>query len=128
MKQINALIIGAAIALTTGFPGAAASANAATFGPVNPFYAPSALPFHAPPTLQNTFVAMEKSGRLLARVLSAFRGVSDANTNPTLQSATNSATRSNSIRNRCAWSKALMTNSFTPVPTCRIRIRHGSGN
>jgi peptidyl-dipeptidase Dcp len=93
----------------------------AAFGPSNPFYAPSTLPFHAPPfdrikdedyqpaieagmaeqlaeirriadnsgapTFENTFVAMEKSGRLLDRALSAFRGVSEANTNPTLQSA-----------------------------------------
>jgi peptidyl-dipeptidase Dcp len=41
----------------------------------------------AAPTFENTFVAMEKSGRLLDRALSAFRGVSEADTNPTLQSA-----------------------------------------
>jgi peptidyl-dipeptidase Dcp len=117
MKQMNALIAGAAVALA-GFP---AAANAAKFGPANPFYAPSTLPFHAPPfdkitdedyqpaieagmaqqlaemqriaddpappTLENTFVAMEKSGRLLTRALAVFRGVSESNTNPTLQSA-----------------------------------------
>jgi peptidyl-dipeptidase Dcp len=123
MKQMTALIAGAAIGLTMGVPsavGAAASADAAKFGPTNPFRAPSALPFHAPPfdkikdedyqpaieagmaqqlaemrriadnsappTFENTLVAMEKSGRLLARALPAFRGVSGANTNPTLQS------------------------------------------
>jgi peptidyl-dipeptidase Dcp len=118
MTQMNAWIAGAAIALTAGFP---AAGNAAKFGPANPFYAQSTLPFHAPPfdkikdvdyqpaieagmaeqlaemqriaddpappTLENTFVAMEKSGRLLARALAAFQGVSDSNTNPTLQSA-----------------------------------------
>jgi peptidyl-dipeptidase Dcp len=90
-----------------------------SFGPSNPFYAPSALPFHAPPfdkikdedyqpaieagiaqqqaeivaiannpavpTFDNTLVALEKSGRLLARVMTAFDGVTGANTNPALQ-------------------------------------------
>jgi peptidyl-dipeptidase Dcp len=89
------------------------------FGPGNPFYAPSTLPFHAPPfdkikdsdyqpameagmaqqlreieaiannpappTFENTLVAMEKSGQLLQRVMEAFDGVTGANTNPTLQ-------------------------------------------
>jgi peptidyl-dipeptidase Dcp len=89
------------------------------FGPSNPFYAPSTLPFQAPPfdkikdedfqpaieagmaqqqaeiqtiannpdapTLDNTIVAMEKSGQLLDRVKAAFDGVTGANTNPTLQ-------------------------------------------
>jgi peptidyl-dipeptidase Dcp len=119
MKHINALIVGGALALTAGsFPS---RGRAADFGPSNPFYAPSTLPFHAPPfdrikdedyqpaieagmaqqlaeieriaensappTFENTFVAMEKSGRLLNRASSAFNGVSEANTNPTLQSA-----------------------------------------
>jgi peptidyl-dipeptidase Dcp len=101
--------------------GATHSALAATaeFGPSNPFYAPSTLPFHAPPfdkikdedyqpaieagmaqqqaeiqaiadnpappTFDNTIVAMEKSGRLFNRALAAFEGVTGANTNPTLQ-------------------------------------------
>jgi peptidyl-dipeptidase Dcp len=39
----------------------------------------------AAPTFENTFVAMETSGSLLSRVLLAFRAVSQANTNPTLQ-------------------------------------------
>src|SRR5271168_3776127 len=89
------------------------------FGPDNPFYAPSTLPFQAPPfdkikdsdyqpaieagmaeqlreiaaiadnpappSFENTLVAMEKSGQLLQRVLAAFNGVTGANTNPTLQ-------------------------------------------
>ena len=41
----------------------------------------------ARPTFDNTFVAMEKSGRLLHRARAAFSAVSQANTNPTLQSA-----------------------------------------
>ena len=41
----------------------------------------------APPTFENTFVAMERSGRLLARASAAFNGVSQANTNPVLQQA-----------------------------------------
>ncbi|HEX3913060.1 MAG TPA: M3 family metallopeptidase [Steroidobacteraceae bacterium] len=96
-------------------------AGAADFGPTNPFYAPSTLPFGAPPfdkikdedyqpaieagmaqqlaevdaiannpaapTFQNTLVAMERSGRLLARASAAFNGVSQANTDPVLQKA-----------------------------------------
>jgi peptidyl-dipeptidase Dcp len=119
MKFINALIAGGALALAAG--SLSAGARAADFGPANPFYAPSALPFHAPPfdkikdedyqpaieagmaeqlaemeriadnsappTFDNTFVAMEKSGRLLNRAFAAFNGVSEANTNPIFQSA-----------------------------------------
>jgi peptidyl-dipeptidase Dcp len=89
------------------------------FGPSNPFYSPSSLPFQAPPfdkikdadfqpaieagmkqeedeitviannpappTFENTIVAMEKGGRLLDRAGSAFNAVSEANINPTLQ-------------------------------------------
>jgi peptidyl-dipeptidase Dcp len=89
------------------------------FGPKNPFYSPSALPFHAPPfdrirdldyqpaieagiaeqekemlaiadnpappTFENTFVAMEKTGQLLHRAAAAFNAVTGANTNPYLQ-------------------------------------------
>jgi peptidyl-dipeptidase Dcp len=95
--------------------------SAADFGPSNPFYAPSALPFGAPPfdrikdadyqpaieagmvqelaeindiannpappTFENTIVAMERSGQLLQRASAAFNGVSEANTNPALQAA-----------------------------------------
>jgi peptidyl-dipeptidase Dcp len=38
----------------------------------------------APPTFENTIVAMERSGRMLDRVSEAFGGVVSANTNPTL--------------------------------------------
>jgi len=89
------------------------------FGPKNPFYAPSTLPFQAPPfdkikdgdyqpaieagmaqqrkemqtiagnpappTFDNTIVAMEKTGRLLDRVMGAFNAISSANLNPELQ-------------------------------------------
>jgi len=89
------------------------------FGPSNPFYAPSTLPFQAPPfdkikdadyepafeagmaqqlkeieaiadnpappTFENTFVAMEKSGRLLNRVQATFNDVSQANLDDALQ-------------------------------------------
>ena len=94
-------------------------AAAADFGPGNPFYAPSSLPYQAPPfdqildehyqpaievgmaqqqaeilaiadnpappTFDNTIVAMEQSGRLFSRVLAVFSSVAGANTNPTLQ-------------------------------------------
>jgi peptidyl-dipeptidase Dcp len=96
-------------------------AVSADFGPSNPFYAPSTLPFGAPPfdkikdgdyqpaieagmaqqlaeiekiannpappTFENTLVAMERSGRLLRRASAAFNGVNQANTNPVLQKA-----------------------------------------
>ncbi|WP_213803287.1 M3 family metallopeptidase [Granulicella sp. dw_53] len=39
----------------------------------------------AEPTFENTLVAMERSGLLLTRVLTAFGAVTGANTNPTLQ-------------------------------------------
>ena len=39
----------------------------------------------AKPTFDNTFVAMERSGQLLQRVMRVFSGVTGANTNPTLQ-------------------------------------------
>src|SRR5271170_399369 len=89
------------------------------FRPGNPFYAPSTLPFHAPPfdkikdsdyqpaieagmaeqlkeiraiadnpappTFENTLVAMEKTGALFQRASAAFDAVTGANTNPALQ-------------------------------------------
>jgi peptidyl-dipeptidase Dcp len=106
-----------AIALTTNATPAVTAQLA--FGPANPFYAPSILPFQAPPfdkiqdsdyqpameagmaqqlaeirviadnperpSLENTVVALEKSGRLLDRVNSVFGAVTSANTNPDLQ-------------------------------------------
>jgi peptidyl-dipeptidase Dcp len=114
LPQLSTLITAGAIALTPGGAGAQAA-----FGPANPFYAPSALPFHAPPfdkikdedyqpaieagiaqnleeiraiaenpqppTFENTFVAMEKSGRLIGRVMLVFNGITGANINPVLQ-------------------------------------------
>ena len=95
--------------------------TAPAFGPSNPFYEPSTLPFQAPPfdkikdtdyqpaieagmaqqleeiraiadnpappTFENTLVAMEKSGQLLQRASAAFEAVTGANTNPALQKA-----------------------------------------
>src|SRR6202021_893249 len=118
MKNVNALIVAATIAVPMGtLP---CHAGAADFGPANTFYARSELPFPAPPfdpttegdyqpaieagmaeqlaeieriaddsaapTFVNTFIAMERSGRLLDRALASFRGVSQADTNPALQS------------------------------------------
>ncbi len=93
--------------------------KAASFGPSNPFYAPSTLPFHAPPfdkikdsdyqpaieagmaqqlkqveaiannpappTFENTIVALEKTGHLLERVMQTFNCVTSANTDDALQ-------------------------------------------
>jgi peptidyl-dipeptidase Dcp len=89
------------------------------FGPENPFFVPSTLPFQAPrfdqikdsdyqpaieagmaeqltevraiaedpsaPTLENTLVAMEKTGALFQRAMAAFSAVAGANTNPELE-------------------------------------------
>jgi peptidyl-dipeptidase Dcp len=111
------LLLAACTMLST-FTAIAGQAKA-EFGPSNPFYAESSLPFHAPPfdkikdtdyapaieagmaqqraevraidanpappTFENTFVPLEKSGRLLDRALQAFEGVTGANTNPYLQ-------------------------------------------
>jgi peptidyl-dipeptidase Dcp len=98
-----------------------AAASEAAFGPENPFYAPSTLPFGAPPfdrikdadyqpaieagmaaqleeiraiaenpakpSFDNTCVALEKSGRLLARARAAFSAVTGADTDPDLDKA-----------------------------------------
>ena len=114
MSQISTLITAGAVALTAGAQNAPSD-----FGPSNPFYAPSTLPFHAPPfdkikdsdyqpaieagieqnitennaiaddpaepTFENTFVAMEKSGRLVDRVMEVFNGITGANMNSDLQ-------------------------------------------
>jgi peptidyl-dipeptidase Dcp len=115
MHPLNVSIVAGTMALAAG----SMDAGAAVFGPANPFYSPSTLPFHAPPfdritdedyqpaieagmaeqlaeieriadaaappTIENTVVALERSGRLLQRARAAFRGVSEANTNPALQ-------------------------------------------
>ncbi len=107
------------LAVSLASPAIPAFAADSAFGPENPFYTPSQLPFHAPPfdkikdsdyqpaieagiaqqlhevqaiaenpappTFDNTLVAMEKSGQLLQRVMAVFEGVSGANTNPVLQ-------------------------------------------
>ncbi|MGC1416307.1 MAG: peptidyl-dipeptidase Dcp [Candidatus Acidiferrum sp.] len=106
-------------AIALGAMNAPASAADAKFGPSNPFYAPSTLPFHAPPfdkikdedyqpaieagmaeelseieaiadnaappTFENTIVAMEKTGQLLQRALNAFGAATAANTDPYLE-------------------------------------------
>ena len=116
---IHYIITATAGAVALGSTATPATAANVTFGPENPFYAPSTLPFQAPPfdkiqdgdyqpaieagmaqqlaeiraiadspdapTFENTLVAMEKSGRLLDRVLSVFHAVTGANTDPALQ-------------------------------------------
>jgi peptidyl-dipeptidase Dcp len=105
--------------MAIAFSATADLAAAADFGPNNPFFAPSTLPFQAPPfdkikdsdyqpaieagmaqqreeiktiadnpappTFENTIVAMEKTGRLFDRSMSAFNAVTGANLNPELQ-------------------------------------------
>ena len=113
LVMAGAMIVGVAGAQSGGSNGSAG------FGPSNPFYAASTLPFQAPPfdkikdsdyqpaieagiaqslkeneaiandpaapTFENTIVAMEKTGQLLNRVMLVFGGVTQANTNDTLQ-------------------------------------------
>ncbi|HMK31239.1 MAG TPA: peptidyl-dipeptidase Dcp [Terriglobales bacterium] len=114
---MNTLIV--VTALVIALSALAVPASAAEFGPDNPFFASSSLPFHAPPfdrikdedyqpaldagmaeqrkevqaiaenpappTFDNTVLALEKSGQLLRRVRPIFFAVVGANTNPTLQ-------------------------------------------
>ncbi len=117
LKLMLAIILPGAIALAAAhIPANAADTK---FSPSNPFYAPSTLPFQAPPfdkikdedyqpaieagmaeelyeiraiadnpappTFENTLVAMQKTGRLLRRAMATFAAVNDANTNPVLQ-------------------------------------------
>ena len=107
--------------LALGIPlacSARAQAPPAAFGPSNPFYAPSTLPFQAPPfnkikdsdyrpaieagiaramkeidaiannpappDFRNTFIALEKSGQLLDRVMNTFNAVTGADSDPEL--------------------------------------------
>ncbi|MGC1620072.1 MAG: peptidyl-dipeptidase Dcp [Candidatus Acidiferrum sp.] len=106
-------------AIALGAMNAPATAADTKFGPSNPFYAPSTLPFHAPPfdkikdedyqpaieagmaeelseiqaiadnaappTFDNTLVAMEKTGQLLQRAMAAFGALTAANTDPFLE-------------------------------------------
>jgi peptidyl-dipeptidase Dcp len=117
LKHMIAFITFGAIALGTLHTVAAAAD--VKFGPSNPFYRQSTLPFHAPPfdkiqdedyqpaieagmaeelteiqaiadnpaapTFENTLVAMQKTGQLLRRAMAAFTAVSQANTDPVLQ-------------------------------------------
>jgi peptidyl-dipeptidase Dcp len=116
-RELCGVLAAGAISLGAGGRGVAA-ANV-PFGPSNPFYTESTLPFHAPPfdkiadqdyqpaieagmaqqldeiraitenpaapTFENTFIPLEKSGRLLDRATYAFNCVTGANTNPALQ-------------------------------------------
>jgi peptidyl-dipeptidase Dcp len=116
---IHYVITATAGAVALGSTATPATAANVAFGPGNPFYAPSPLPFQAPPfdriqdsdyqpaieagmaqhlaeiraiadspdspTFENTVLAMEKSGRLLDRVISVFDAVTSANTGPLLQ-------------------------------------------
>jgi peptidyl-dipeptidase Dcp len=117
MSRMCLLTAASAIALSSAV--APAFAAGAEFGPSNPFYAASTLPFQAPPfdkikdsdyqpaieagmaqqlvemkaiadnpappTFENTLVAMEKTGQLFSRVMMVFNGVTGANMDPELQ-------------------------------------------
>ena len=108
-----------AVAVAIGVVSSPAHSANSQLASDNPFFAPSTLPFQAPPfdkikdedyqpaieagiaeqqkeiqaiadnpappTFENTFVAMERSGELLNRALPAFFGLTGADTNPVLQ-------------------------------------------
>src|ERR1035441_4106460 len=105
--------------LAVGSINMPATAANGEFGPSNPFYATSSLPYQAPPfdkikdtdyqpaidagmaeqrkearaiaddpappTFDNTLVALEKSGQLFNRVMLVLTGVTGANLSPVLQ-------------------------------------------
>jgi peptidyl-dipeptidase Dcp len=113
---MQTLILAATVII--GLSALPALATDTDFESNNPFFAPSTLPFHAPPfdkikdedyqpaieagmaeqlkeiqsiatnpappTFENTFIPMEKSGQLLRRAQGAFSSVVGANSNPTL--------------------------------------------
>jgi peptidyl-dipeptidase Dcp len=113
---MGTILLAGAVALEGG---TVSEGQAAAFGPSNPFYAASTLPYQAPPfdriketdyqpaleagiaehlkeveaiannpappTFENTLVALEKSGQLYNRVSYALNGVSQANSSPTLE-------------------------------------------
>ena len=115
------MMLAGAAALEMGGAAAAGQgkAGAAAFGPSNPFYAPSTLPYQAPPfdkikdtdyqpaleagmaeqmkeieaiannpappTFENTLVALEKSGQLFYRVKAVMDAVTQANSSPELE-------------------------------------------
>lgn len=124
MKNVVRRVFGLAMAgvmaaTVAGAQSGSVDGAGAEFGPSNPFYAASTLPFQAPPfdkikdsdyepailagiaqqlketeaiadnpaapTFENTIVAMEKTGQLLNRVTLVFFGVTQANTDDTLQ-------------------------------------------
>ncbi len=120
-QWVKRSILTTGISLALGTASAAAQTQTATaaFGPSNPFFAPSTLPFQAPPfdkikdsdylpaidagmtqqiqeveaiannpappTFENTIVALERTGQLLTRVTLVFNCVTGANTNDALQ-------------------------------------------
>ena len=121
MHWVKRSILTTGISLALGAASASAQTQTATavYGPNNPFYTPSTLPFQAPPfdkikdsdyqpaidagmamqineveaiannpappTFENTVVALERTGLLLTRVMQVFNCVTGANTNDALQ-------------------------------------------
>jgi len=120
MMMAGAAVLGGGGAAAAGQATAGqATAGPAVFGPENPFYAPSALPYQAPPfdkikdsdyqpaleagiaqqlkeiqaiaenpappTFDNTLVALEKSGQLFDRVQAVLNAVTQANSTPVLE-------------------------------------------
>jgi peptidyl-dipeptidase Dcp len=111
-------MLAGAVALEGG-SAAAQGGSGQAFGPGNPFYAVSTLPYHAPafdkikdadyqpaleagmaeqlkevdaiandpapPTFENTFIPLEKSGQLFYRALFVFNAVTSANSSPELE-------------------------------------------
>ena len=119
MGEKEHLTTGISLVLGAASASAQTPAPTAAFGPNNPFYAPSTLPFQAPPfdkikdsdyqpaidagmamqineveaiandsappTFENTIVALERTGQLLSRAMLVFNCVTGANINDELQ-------------------------------------------
>jgi len=121
INWVKRSILTTGISLVLGAASASAQTPAPTavYGPNNPFYAPSTLPFQAPPfdkikdsdyqpaidagmatqikeveaianntappTFENTIVALERTGQLLSRAMLVFNCVTGANINDELQ-------------------------------------------
>lgn len=121
INWVKRSILTTGISLVLGAASASAQTPAPTaaFGPNSPFYAPSTLPFQAPPfdkikdsdyqpaidagmalqineveaianntappTFENTIVALERTGQLLSRAMLVFNCVTGANINDELQ-------------------------------------------
>ncbi len=99
LSQISTLITAGAIALTPG-AGNTQAAKAA-FGPSNPFYAPSTLPFQAPPfdkIKDSDYQPAIEAG--IVQNLEEIRAIADNNAEPTFENTIVAMEKSGQLINR----------------------------